>query len=238
MPKHLRGLLHALALLPLLLLPHGPTRAAAEDWPRWASPAGAPAQMLAEDMVLNGRRSRMQRMDMPEGMDAALKFFKQRLGPQHVVNQVQGATVVAGREGQFFHTVQLRAGRGDSVQATIMSSRIEASPGRSKVQIDTERLLPSDSSVLQTLESRDDGRRSLLLSARNQLSLEANQAHLLRQMKQLGLQPVAAPAAAGQAAQNKRVIWLQGQQEEAMLSIVDGGDARLILIQRTQGVRP
>lgn len=211
----------------------------AEDWPRWVSPSGSTAQMLAEDMVLNGRRSRMQRLELADGMDAALKYVKQRLGPQHVVNQVQGATVVAAREGAYFHTVQLRVGSGDKVQATIMSSRVEASPGRSKVLIETERLLPMDSQVLQTMESQDDGRRSLLLSARNQLGLDANQDHLIRQLQQQhGLRPVPGPdATASQGSRNKRLIWLQSPQEDAMLSIVDSGDARLILIHRTKGNR-
>ncbi|MCV2365037.1 hypothetical protein LNV23_16415 [Paucibacter sp. DJ1R-11] len=224
-------------LMASILLSPSAAYAAQDDWPRWQAPGAGVTQLISEDMLLNGRRSRLLRMDLPEGMDAALKFFKERLGPQHVLNQVQGATVLAGREGQFFHTVQLRQGRGEQVVATVMSSRIEPPQGRSKVQIDTERLLPADSALLQTMESRDQGRRSLLLSASNQLGLAANQAHILQQLKQSGLQPVKEDVGA-QPGSRQRVTWLQGPKEEAMVSIVDRGDARLIVIQRTQGALP
>jgi len=59
----------------------------------------------------------------------------------------------------------------------------------------------------------------------------------LRQARQLGLHAREQPGQT-RPVPGRRVIWLQGAQEEAMVSIVDNGDARLIVIQRTQGVRP
>lgn len=211
--------------------------AADSTWPEPAMPDGARVEVVAADSVMNGRHSRILRARWSGSLSDALVFYRERLGRRHVENAVRGATVIAAREGAYFNTVQLRQLQPDGVEATLISTKVEGPAELSRVMQDTLRLLPADSTLMQSMESDDGGRRSVMLTALNGVDLKTNRDELVRGLRQRGLtisREESGPVGSGKAL----TLWAENSQEEATLTVIDIGNQRTVVINRIRVVKP
>lgn len=210
---------------------------AAEPWPEVKPPAGAQRQEVAGDMILNGRPSRVYRFEMPGSEKELLAYFREQFGAKKVVeNRVKNEPVIATRQGEFFHTVQLRALPGSAMQATVMTTRLSAKPVVTGVALDTSKALPPDTKVVTTMQSDDAGKRSLMLIAVNQISTRANRDHMLNAMQQRGFRLVREDAPP-EGAERSVALTLASDTEEASVAISDAGGYRTVLINRLKEPR-
>jgi hypothetical protein len=208
----------------------------ATPWPELPLPAGARAESVAADSVLNGRRSRILRAQFSGSLDEALAFYRAQFGRQHVETPLRDARVIAARQGEHFNTVQLRELAPGRVQATLMSTLMSGAGASSRVLRDTQRLLPPDSTVMNTLESTDQGRRAVMLTALNGLGMQTNRDELVRGLRQRGLRIARedrTPLARGSAL----TLWAESAQEELTLSILDAGEQRIVVVNRVRESR-
>ena len=205
----------------------------ATPWPQWEAPVGARVQAVAPEVVLNGKRSRILRIDSRDSTESILAFYRTRLGDKRVENRVHGAQVLGAREGGFFHTVQVRANSAGGAETTVITTAVAEGLHRSAVVTDSERCLPGDTTVLQTMESNDGGVRAVTVTAANGHDIKTNSDHLRSALAQRGFQivreePAAQPGRAGHS------IWLKGQGEEAVVTVVDTGAQRALTVHRTK----
>lgn len=220
------------------LLLAGAAHAAEPAWPELPLPDGARAEMVTPDSVMNGRHSRILRARLPGSVDDALAFYREKFGRQRVENPLRDAKVIATRQGAFFNTVQLRERGAGSVEATLISTMVEGPAELSRAMQDTRRLLPADSTLMNSMESRDGERRSVMLTALNGADLQTNRDELVRGLRQRGL--TVSREERGTVADKGRslTLWAEGAQEEATLSVIEGGGYSLLVINRVREVKP
>jgi hypothetical protein len=220
-----------------LALPLPALAQAALAWPEPELPSGGKAQLVAADTVLNGKRSQILKLSLPGSVDDALAFYRERFGKQHVENKLRDAQVIAGRQGNFFQTVELRQSVPGAVEATVINTSLETASSRSAALQDTQRWLPADSAVVQSMESRDGAKRSITLTAANNAGLQTNRDELLRQLRQRGLRVVREDQATPQG-RPTLTLWAEGASEQATVTVVDAGRYRSVLINRVRGDQP
>ncbi len=210
--------------------------APAQSWPELPTPAGAQVQYIAEDMVLNGNPSRVRRLSLKGHASELSSFYRQLFKSALVENQVRGSTVIASRQGDYFHTVQIVDTAFDTAQATLMTTLLkpEANPG--SMANDTKRLLPVGSVILSTIVSNDSGRRSLMLVAMNHVALAANHEHLVAALSERGFELLSQDAA--EVGFTRGVtLYLSSTKEAATVTIADIGTHRTLVINRTKEPR-
>jgi hypothetical protein len=190
-------------------------------------------QAVAPDVVLNGKRSRILRIDSGESADNLLAFYRARLGAKRVENRVHGAQVIGAREGGFFHTVQVRTNAAGRAETTVITTSLAEGLQRSAVVTDTESSLPADSTVLQTMESNDGGVRAVTVTAANGHDVKTNSDHLRRALQARGFR-VSKEEAAAATARAGSTMWLSAQGEEAIVTVVDTGAHRAVTVHRTK----
>ena len=226
------------ACLAAALLLAGAANAAEPAWPELPLPDGAHAEMVTPDSVMNGRHSRILRARLPGSMDDALAFYREKFGRQRVENPLRDARIIATRQGSFFNTVQLRERGAGSVEATLISTMVEGPAELSRAMQDTKRLLPAESTLMNSMESRDGERRSVMLTALNSADLQTNRDELVRGLRQRGL--TVSREERGVVADKGRslTLWAAGAQEEATLSVIEGGGYSLLVINRVREIKP
>jgi hypothetical protein len=206
---------------------------AATAWPQLETPAGARVQAVAPDAVINGNHSRILRIDTRDSAEAILAFYRARFGEKRVENRVQGAQVIAAREGGFFHTVQVKTNAAGRAEITVITTALSEGLQTSAVVSDTEHCLPADSTVLQTLESNDGGVRAVTVTAANSHDVKTNKHHLRSALQGRGFrivneEPITQAGRAGSS------MWLKGAGEEAMVTVLDTGAYRALTVHRTK----
>lgn len=201
-------------------------------WPTIAAPEGARVTTVAPDLLVNGRHSRLVRLDLDGTLEQAQRHFARQFGPKHVVNRQADATLIATRQGGYFLTAKLAAGADGRVQATLITTALADQPQHSPTWDATRRLLPAESTVALSTESADGPARALTLTAVNRHDVAANVDHLAAGLRAQGyqtqrrelIQVEGRPAAS---------LWLQGAQGSATVTVVDLGAQRAITIQRS-----
>jgi hypothetical protein len=220
-------------LLAFSLCGAGTAAQAATPWPQWEAPAGARIQAVAPDVVLNGKHSRILRIDTNDSAESILAFYRTRFGAKRVENRVHGAQVIAARDGGFFHTVQVRTNAAGRAETTVITTAMAEGLHRSAVITDMESSLPADTTVLQTMESNDGGVRAVTVTAANSHDVKTNSDHLRRALQERGFR-VTKEEAASPTARAGSSMWLTAQGEEAVVTVVDTGTHRAITVHRTR----
>jgi hypothetical protein len=226
-----------LVLLALLLALSADADATQEPtWPELQTPAGARVESVADDMILNGRRSRIQRLSLSASVSDLLAFYRQQLHGEFVENPLRGAVVIAARQGDYFQTVQVKEVAPNLVEATIMTTLLRYEPGQSLAAMDTRKWLPSGTAVLSSLQSNDSGHGALMLVATNQLAVEANREHLITALRERGFQLVRQePAELGSV--RGVILHFSSPNEAVNATIADVGNGRALLINRTKELK-
>lgn len=206
----------------------GPVR----TWPTVQAPDGARLDSIAPDVVLNGVPGRVLRFVVKGTEASLLEFYRQQFGARRVENRVRAMQVIAAQQGEFFHTVQLKALGPDTVEGTVLTHPMRGG-GRSAAARDTEQALPPDSAVLTTLQSNDGGRRTVTLLAASAASPRSIRDHLVRVLQQRGMQLVQEDVGALQGREALSLM-LGGAGEEALITITDAGRYRAVLVNRTK----
>jgi hypothetical protein len=214
-----------------------PATPGAIAWPTLQSPEGTRSAIVAPDVVLNGKRSHIVRLQMKASVDDARAFYKQQFNGRFVENRWKDTWLIASQQGEFFHTLQLSAAPGGKAQALAVSTAMAGPRARSTVMADTERMLPPDSAVALSNESSDGPLRSVLMTGVNRHSVDANVDHTVEQLKARGYRVVRQDSHAvnGRPAQS---VWLDGEAGSAIVSVVDVGEQRAVSIQRSKEINP
>ena len=217
----------------------------ADGWPTPSTPPGARLEVVADEMILNGRPCRVFRFDVQASEDEVLAFYRERFRATRAVEaRVKAHRVIATREGDYFHTVQLNADTGARrVEGTVITTALRAQPERSAAA-DIEAWLPADTAVLSTMQSNDGLRghvRALTVVAVNRHSVQANRDHVAEALRQRGFRLVDGdtPATDTPTAHSPASVSLTfvSPTEEAALTISDAGPYRAVLIHRTKEVK-
>lgn len=208
----------------------------AADWPTPAWPEGAKPELVAADAVLNSRHSRIWQARLPGGLAEAERFFKAQWGGKVTRNTVRGQLVLGSKQGDFFLTVQLKETLGQ-VTAQLMATALDEKPARSRALQDTVSWLPTDVGVLQTLESNDDARRGLTVTAMGPASVEQLGEAISLQLRRRGWTPrrEVLDTTNGRKAQQLSV---QAGGEDILIAITDLGERRSVVIQRNKERQP
>ncbi len=208
-----------------------------DAWPTLETPAGARVSRVADDIVLNGKRCRVFRFAVNASENDVLAFYRRQFAASRFVeNRIEGSRVIATRQGDHFHTVQLQSVDAQSVRATVITTALhDVVP--SAATVDTERLLPADTAVVTTLQSTDAGRRSLLVVGLNRNSVQANREHIVAALQQRGFRLVDDGGVAAASGSHAVSLSFASPAEQAELTISDAGSHRSVLIHRTREAR-
>lgn len=206
--------------------------ARADAWPPVQAPPGTQIQRVADDMILNGKRSRLYRFEFKGTEEEVLRFYQSRFGPRRVENQIRGAHIVATQQGTYFHTVRLRAAGSRQVEVTIMTTALRADEGHSARSIDAQALMPPATTLLSTLQSQDEAKRSLLSLGANANSIRANRDHVVAMLQSRGFQLRSEEAGTARG-QQSIVLVLASAGEEVDVTIADFGVYRSLVINHT-----
>jgi hypothetical protein len=217
------------------------TATAQTPWPAIEAPQGARSVVVAPDVVLNGQRSRIVQVDSAADVDALAEHYRNRFGARRVDNRLGDAQIVAMRDGDFFHTVQVRRlSAAGGAQATIITTAIAPTPSRSAALKDTQSWLPHGSVMQQTMEATDQGVRSITVSVSNTHSVQRNRDLLLQAMAQRGLRLVRESKSDPTAGMGREsvVMWLAARDENVVATVSDAGERRAVSIIRSKEPAP
>jgi hypothetical protein len=207
----------------------------AEPWPEISVPAQARVEVVADNMLLNGKPCRLTRFEVRSSDAEVLAFYREQFGAKRVVeNRVRKDPVIATRKGEYFITVQLHALGSGALQGTVMTTLLTAKPMTSAVLADTQKVLPTDTKVVSTVQTEDAGKRSLMVVGMNQNSPRANRDYVLEAMLARGFKLTREDTPAGAAAAAIS-LQLSSPTEEASVTISDAGRHRTVLINRVRG---
>ena len=212
----------------------------ADGWPTPGTPAGARLQVVADEIILNGRPCRVFRFDVQASEEEVLAFYRERFRTTRAVEaRVNAHRVIATREGDYFHTVQLNPDTGARrVEGTVITTALRAQPERSAAA-DIEAWLPADTAVLSTMQSNDGLRghvHALTVVAVNRHSVQANRDHVAEALRQRGFRLVDGDTPTAHSPASVSLTFVS-PTEEAALTISDAGPYRAVLIHRTKEVK-
>lgn len=188
-------------------------------------------ESIANDILLNGRRSRIERSVYAMSIDDSAQLFTEAIGRLHQVQGKGSVRLVSGRHKDHFVTVRLERLDEKETAATVMTTAL--SGGQLRVDASTRQWLPIGSSVVSSMLSNDPGRSSLVLIAASRIDLYSLREAFMANAKQDGFKVIhqADHASAGMAGW---VATLDGTHEQVLVTIDDVGAARSIVIQRTR----
>lgn len=199
--------------------------ALATDWPTVRVPDGIRAESVGEDMALNGRATRISRFQTAVDCKAAQAAFRNFFGERRVEAIWLGRWTVGQVERGYLTTVQLAPTRLGCA-GTIATSRLAPDPGAKAKAWP----LPAGSVPLSDLVSRDGGRRSRQVLARNGHSLALNEAHFVRLLRMLEMAPIEREGDA-----RRRVVWFSGRGGDGLLTLDRNGEMTDIALTVMEG---
>lgn len=209
--------------------------ARADAWPEVKVPPDAKMQTIASDMLLNGKPSRLARFELRSNDADVLAFYRTEFGAKRVVeNRVKGDPVIATRQGDYFVTVQLHALDSRTVQGTVMTTLLTATPATSTVLIDTRKVFPPDTQVVSSVQTDDAGKRSLLVAGVNRNSVGANRDHVVDALLQRGFRLTKEDAPRDAHEASSVSLQLSSPVEEATVTISNAGAHRGVVINRVR----
>lgn len=207
-------------------------RGQAAAWPALHTPPGARMQTVAGDMVFNGKPCRVLRFEAKATDSELLAFYREQFGPRHVENRVRGDRVIATRQGDYFHTVQLHSIDPQHTQGTLMTTLLRDT-GSTAVSAEMVKVLPAETAVLSTIQSSDGGQRSVMVVGINLDSARANRDHVLAALQARGFHMRKDDAANARAF----ALVLSSGSEEVAVTITDAGPYRSVLLNRTKELK-
>lgn len=206
----------------------------ADSWPEPKTPPNAKVETIAGNMVLNGKSVRLTRFELLATDAEVLAFYREQFGAKRVVeNRVKNDPVIATRQGDYFLTVQLHALGGGRLQGTVMTTLLAATPTSSAVLIDTQKVMPTDTQVISTVQTDDSGKQSLMVVGVNQNSPRANRDHVLEALLARGFRLTREDAPPG-TERGAISMQLSSPAEEASVTIADAGRYRSVLVNRVR----
>jgi hypothetical protein len=208
----------------------------ADEWPALAVPPGARTESVASDLLLNGRRCKVIRFEVSSTEQGVLAFYRAQFGGRVVQNAAKNGSIIATRQGDYFHTVQLRVVEPNRIQATLISTLLSSSASSSAAAIDTERLMPVQTTVISTLQAVDAGTRSVMIIGVNKNSATVNRDHVVAALARQGFRIVRADAPDG-VDSGSVSLQFASLDEEATVTIADEGSYRAVVIHRTRDPR-
>jgi hypothetical protein len=209
------------------------TALASAEWPAVQTPVRARVQVVAKDIILNGVPARVIRFDVKSSVADVMEFYRAQFGTKRVENRLKDTQIIATQQGNYFLTVQLRSLLSDTVQGTLMITQMQGGGGVSGVALDTQKILPSASSVLNTMQSNDDGKQSVMVLGANNSSVQTNRDHLVGALQSRGFKVIKQEA--GQLeGREETTLSLESATEQITATIVDAGRYRSVLINRVR----
>lgn len=152
--------------------------ASAENWPRVKAAPGATLQWVAQEMVHNGVPMQIQTFQANTPPRDVIAFYRQEWSARGARPPVENASgewqIIGQRQGDYYITVQARAGGGASAQGYIAVTQLSAA-GKSKLPHSVA-AFPSlgGTQVISQSQADDGGKKSVTLVLRNGFSMESN----------------------------------------------------------------
>lgn len=168
----LTGIMRSHALFMLLLAP----QAWAMGWPEIEPPPKSSLEWVGRDMKLNGVPLRIQHFESSLSPDEVLTFYRTHWGTQQdkksVENKQGSYDVIGKREGDYYLTVEVKAGKASASEGLLNVSRL---PGIDKPDLSPGDLpMNSGSKVLWVMDSNDAGKVSKQVTLYNRDSVQSN----------------------------------------------------------------
>lgn len=210
----------------------------AEVWPEPKTPPNARVETIAGNMVLNGKPVRMTRFDLLASDADVLAFYREQFGAKRVVeNRVKDDSVIATRQGDYFVTVRLHELGGGRLQGTVMTTLLAAKSVSSAVLVDTQKVMPTDTQVVSTVQTDDAGKQSLLVVGVNLNSPRANRDHVLEALVARGFRLTKEDPSPAGPERGAISMQLSAPAEEVSVTIADAGRYRSVLVNRVREAR-
>jgi hypothetical protein len=173
-PGHraLPGITLGIALFALCVTPG----AFALGWPEIEAPPKSTLEWVGKDMKLNGVPLRIQRFESSLSPDEVLTFYRVHWGSQQekksVENKQGSYSVIGKRDGDYYLTVEVKAGTTSASEGLLNVSRL---PSVGKPDMSPGDLpMNSGSKVLWVMDSNDAGKTSKQVTLFNRDSVQSN----------------------------------------------------------------
>ena len=159
--------------------------AGAQAWPTVPLPERSRGEAVSRHMKDNGLDMRASRFVAPGSVDQVVAFYAMRWPGRHVVDRVEGRTIVGHADGNHYVTVELRPA-GDSTEGTIGIMRMPAA-GEVPV-LGAGFPVTAGTEVISDIEHLDTPTRARTLVLGNGLSPWVNRQEYSRRLRAQGWQ--------------------------------------------------
>lgn len=152
--------------------------ALAETWPHVKAAPGATLQWVAQEMVHNGIPMQIQTFHANTPPREVIAFYRQewsaRGGRSPVENTSGEWQIIGQRQGDYYITVQARAGGGAKSQGYIAVTQLSTLGKRAHSP--SVAAFPSlgGTQIISQSQANDGGKKSITLVLRNGFSIESN----------------------------------------------------------------
>lgn len=145
-------------------------------WPEIEAPPRSTLEWVGKDMKLNGVPLRIQHFESSLSPDEVLTFYRSHWGSQQdkksVENKQGSYNVIGKRDGDYYLTVEVKAGKTTASEGLLNVSRL---PGVDKPDMSPGDLpMNSGSKVLWVMDSNDAGKTSKQVTLYNRDSVQSN----------------------------------------------------------------
>jgi len=214
----------ALALLLALL----PVLARAQVVPL---PRDAHLERMGENAYFNGIPVQIERVTAPISQQSMVDHYREALGDRVRVVEHGKDVFVSHLDENGMITVRVVAQGPIASEALVMKS---TPPTGNPPNLTFGLLLPAGSRMLTSMQSTDHGVTAKTLAFANDNTVNAIEAHLVRQFAERGMQRAIAPARAA-VPNAARVIYFRGPAGDAFATITESGAERVTIINLTDG---
>lgn len=164
------------AVLPALLA----LCASAHAWPTVPLPADSRGEAVSRHMKYNGLDMRASRFSTPATVEEVVAFYAAKWPGRHVVDELDGKTIVGHADGAHYVTVEL-APSGGGTEGTVGIIRL---PRDGQVpELGKGFYVPAGTEVLSDIVHLDMPRQTRTLVLSNGLSPYVNQLHYSRHLR-------------------------------------------------------
>lgn len=166
----------AWAMLPMLLA----LCASAYAWPTVPLPPDSRGELVSSHMKYNGLDMRASKFSVPATVEEVVAFYAAKWPGRHVVDELDGKTIVGHADGAHYVTVEL-TGSGGGTDGTIGIMRLPRD-GEAP-ELGKGFYVPAGTEVLSDIVHLDTPNETRTLVLSNGLSPYVNQLHYTRHLR-------------------------------------------------------
>ena|SRR5882672_2363986 len=227
-------------LLPRFLAPISLCAAAsmttAQAWPVLAAPRGAIVEDVGDQIEFNGYATRIRHVILRQSAAEAIAYYHRALGPRSIRRDLGAMTTLAAPLGQHFITVRINPGRGDTGEAFVMVTRLDATARSAPTSV-RDLPLPAGSRIINVTEAVDGERRARTVVALHPVALDAAADAIERTLRERGFARVSADdgAAISGPVPHRRFLLYQSDGAQIFVTVTERDGIGMIVYNLVQG---